>query len=112
MRIKLIVLACVFAVLAAQPSALTATRVTVSTTATLLYTGPALPSGVCPDSVACRVLVRNPSTVSLYIGTSTVTTATGFEIAAGDALSIHLRSNEGLYGIVAAATQVVHTVTP
>lgn len=90
--------------------AVTTSRVTVATTATLLYTAPT--SGVCPASPACRVLVRNPSTVSVYVGDSGVTTANGFEIAAGDALGINVRSGESLYGIVAAATQVVHTVTP
>jgi hypothetical protein len=90
--------------------AVTTGRVTVTTSATLLYTAPT--SGVCPNSPACRVLVRNPSTVSVYVGDSGVTTANGFEIAAGDALGINVRSGESLYGIVAAATQVVQTVTP
>lgn len=90
--------------------AVVSTRVTVATTATLLYTAPS--SGVCPASPACRVLVRNPSAVSVYVGDATVTTATGFEIASGDALATNVRSGDALYGIVAAATQVVHTVTP
>lgn len=90
--------------------AVTTGRITVTTSATLLYTAPT--SAVCPASPACRVLVRNPSTVSVYVGDSGVTTANGFEIAAGDTLGINVRSGESLYGIVAAATQVVHTVTP
>lgn len=76
-------------------------RITVATTATLIWTAPA-GSG--------RILVRNPSTVSVYVGGSAVTTATGFEIAAGDSLGIMLANRGTIYGVVAAATQVVYTI--
>lgn len=89
--------------LVALGEAATVTRVTVSTAATLLYTAPNTVRGA-------TVLVRNPSGVSVYVGPATVTTANGFEIAAGDALSLSLQANETLFGIVAAATQVVHVV--
>lgn len=89
--------------LAVTGHAATMTRVTVATTATLVYTAPATGRGAV-------VLIRNPSAVSVYVGSSAVTTATGFEIAAGDALSLALQSQETVYGIVAAATQVVHVV--
>lgn len=79
------------------------TRVTIAATATLIITA--------PPSSGQTVLVRNPSAVSVYLGDSTVTTANGFEVAAGDAVSITLGYNDTLYGIVAAATQVVHTLS-
>lgn len=88
---------------ATSASAITYARVTVSTSATLLYTA--------PTSGAGRVLVRNPSAVSLYVGDINVTTATGFEIAAGDALAVNLSNGDRLYGIIVAATQVIHTVS-
>lgn len=110
-RFRLIVVVLLLASVPVLPlRAVTTARVTVATTATLLYTAPS--SGVCPASPACRVLVRNPSTVSVYVGDSGVTTANGFEIAAGDAFGFNLRSGDTLYGIVAAATQVIQTVTP
>jgi len=83
--------------------AATVARVTVTTAATLLYTAPNTVRGAL-------VLIRNPSGVSVYVGPASVTTATGFEIAAGDALSVSMQANETLYGIVAAATQVVHVI--
>lgn len=76
-------------------------RITVGTSATLIWTAPA-GSG--------RILIRNPSTVSVYVGNSTVTTATGFEIVAGDAVGIMLANRDTIYGVVAAATQVVYTL--
>lgn len=79
-------------------------RVTVTTSATLIYTAPAA-------GARGRVLVRNPSSVSVYVGDASVTTANGFEIAAGDAVTINLDLGDSLYGIVAAATQVVHTIS-
>lgn len=39
-----------------------------------------------------------------------MTTATGFEISAGAALSLTLANRGTLYGVVAAATQVVNTI--
>lgn len=78
-------------------------RVTVATTATLIYTAPNTPQGA-------RVLIRNPSAVSVYLGPATVATTTGFEVAAGDAVSVALYPNETIYGVVAAATQVVHVM--
>lgn len=105
-----LILLLLLTLLAVPARAITVVRVTVATTATALYTAPNSP--VCPASPACRVLVRNPSTVSVYVGDATVTTATGFEIAAGDSFGINVRSGETVYGIVAAATQIVHTVTP
>jgi hypothetical protein len=76
-------------------------RVTVAVTATLLYTAPGFGG---------KVLIRNPSAVSVYVGPAAVLTTTGFEIAAGDALSVNVYPNDAVYGIVAAATEIVHIV--
>ena len=102
LRRRLAIFAILVGCLMADVQAVTVTRVTVATTATLLWTAPASGTG--------RVLVRNPSTVSVYVGGAAVTTATGFEIVSGDAVSIDLSYGDQLYGIVAAATQVVHTI--
>lgn len=91
------------ALLAAPASAVGIARITVATTATLIYTAPLSGTG--------RVLVRNPSTVSVYVGPAGVTTGTGFEIVAGDSLGINLSYGDTLYGIVAASTQVVYTIS-
>ena len=74
-------------------------RTTLTTSPTLIYG---------PTSATRKLLVRNPSAVSVYIGTSAVLTTTGFEIAAGDAASFTVARGDSLYGTVAAATQVVH----
>lgn len=101
-RIGVLVLLLALVAVPAVP-AVVVSRVTVGTSATLIYTAPIANMG--------RVVVRNPSTVSVYVGPSGVTTATGFEIAAGDALGINLALGDTLYGVVAAATQVVHTIS-
>ena len=102
MRRRCCVLVLLFALLGLDAGAVTMTRVTVATTATLIYTAPIAGTG--------RVLVRNPSAVSVYVGSAAVLTTTGFEIAAGDSLAINLSYGDTLYGIVAAATQVVYTI--
>lgn len=103
MRRKIAILfVVVLVMLGSSASAVTAPRVTVATTATLIYTAPLAGMG--------RVLIRNPGAVSVYVGPSTVTTANGFEIAAGDSLGINLSYGDTIYGIVAAATQVVYTI--
>lgn len=79
----------------------TATRVTVATTQTLIYTGAAGGS---------TVLLRNPGTVSVYLGPTGVLTTTGFELAAGDAITIAMGPNDPLYGIVASGTNIVHVL--
>jgi hypothetical protein len=81
--------------------AITATRVTVATTATLVYTS---------ATGGSTVLVRNPGTVSVYLGAADVTTATGFELGAGDNIALPLGGTDPVYGIVAAATNVVHVL--
>jgi hypothetical protein len=100
-RLVFVLLVAVF--LASLPArAVGISRITVATTATLIFT--AQPAGTS------RVLIRNPSAVSVYVGPAGVTTATGFEIVAGDALGINLANGDTIYGVVAAATQVVYTI--
>lgn len=104
-RLLTIVLAALglMVIVPARPHAIVQTaQVTVATTPTLIWTAPA-GSG--------RVLVRNPSTtVSVFVGNAAVSTTTGFEIGAGAALGITLVNRGTLFGVVAAATQVVETI--
>lgn len=73
--------------------------VTVTTSPTLLYT-----------SVGqSQVQLRNDSaSADVFIGNSSLTTATGFKVAAAGSLTnINLDHNESLYGVVASATGTV-----
>lgn len=75
---------------------LVASRVTVATTATLIYTAPARDG---------TVTIRNTdATASVYLGDVTVTTANGFELLAGAGVSLPMLKGEKVYGIVAAST--------
>lgn len=102
MRTRVWLIVALLALLASSASAVAINRVTVATTATLIYTAPLAGNS--------RVLIRNPSAVSVYVGPSGVTTATGFEIAAGDSLGINLSYGDTIYGVVAAATQTVYWI--
>lgn len=99
---RILAIALVIGGLSATPGAVVQTGVVVvATTPTLVWTAPA-GSG--------RVLVRNPSTVTVFLGPPTVTTATGFPLAAGDAIGIVLTNRGTLYGVVATATATVNTL--
>jgi hypothetical protein len=76
-------------------SVFNAGRVTVATTATAVYTAPAR---------GATVLLCNRHSASIFIGPSTVTTANGFEVAAGDCTQQTPYARATIYGIVAAAT--------
>lgn len=102
MRSRVLLIVGLLALLASSASAVNVNRVTIATTATLIYTAPLAGNS--------RVLVRNPSAVSVYVGPAGVLTTTGFEIAAGDSIGINLSYGDTLYGVVAAATQVVYTI--
>lgn len=101
LSIALVAAALALAPTTAEP-AIDVLRVTVAATATVIY--------AVPDNRARTVLVRNPSSVSVYFGNSDVTTSNGFEIAAGNAASFVLEPDDTLYGVVATGTQVVHRV--
>lgn len=105
MRKRLLWLIVILALGVVPVRAVVATRVTVGVTPTVLYTAPS------PANAPGRVLVRNPSTVSVYVGAAAVTTATGFEVAPGDAVGLNVLPGDTVYGIVAAATQVVHVLS-
>lgn len=83
-------------------SAIAAWRVTVLQTPTLIYTAP---------SNGGRVVIRNAGTTPVYLGPSTLTTSTGFEVLAGDAVTLTLdQSAETVYGIVTTGTEIVHVL--
>lgn len=88
----------------------TSRAVTVATTATRLDTAAASDTSGAGQSIA----LYNASSVSIFVGGSDVTTANGFTLAAGASLSIDLDrwggAEEGLYGIVAAATAEVRVL--
>lgn len=72
-----------------------AQRVTVGTTATLIYTG--TPRGA-------KIRLCNRHTTPIFIGPVGVTTANGFEIINATCEDIEPAPKSAIYGIVAAAT--------
>jgi hypothetical protein len=74
--------------------------VTVATSATKLN---------FPDdtNIGYAIAIYNSGAATVYIGSSSVTTATGFPVAASGTLSIDLGPSEELYGIVASSTNTV-----
>lgn len=61
-------------------------------------------------SGAAVTLVNRHATVSTYIGAAGVTTGTGFELKAGESISVDLDAGEALYGIVTSGTGTVHVL--
>lgn len=76
-------------------SEVTSGRVTVATTATVVYTTPRR---------GATVMLCNRHTTPIFLGPSTVTTANGFEVLNGDCVSLQPYPRSIVYGIVAAAT--------
>jgi hypothetical protein len=95
MKKAILVLVLVVLAVAEAGAAFNAGRVTVAVTATAIYTAP--PRGA-------SVLICNRHSASIFIGPITVTTANGFEVAAGDCTSQVPFKGDTIYGIVAAAT--------
>lgn len=56
------------------------------------------------------VAVYNNGTAIVYVGDSAVTTATGFPIAVGGAMSFDIDTTEGLYGRATAGTHDVRVI--
>lgn len=85
--------------------AVSAAVVTVGTTPTLL-------TGSESDALlGSHIVVNNTSAVTVYIGGSAVTIATGFPVAAGvTTVRFELGPNEAMYGVVAAATAAVAAI--
>lgn len=86
-------------ILGQAAAAITASRVTATTAATLLYTA---------ATGGSTVLIRNVCAASVYLGASTVTTATGFEVGANDAITLPMGPGDTVYGVVASGTCVEH----
>jgi hypothetical protein len=54
---------------------------------------------------ARSLLVKNRGSVAVYVGPSTVTTGTGFQLDPGESLSVDVPTHgAGLYGITASST--------
>lgn len=76
--------------------ALTHNKVTIAATATLIATIP---------SVGGNVLFTNlDASVTLYFGSSTVTTANGKSILPGESFGDNFAPGDDIYGIVASGT--------
>lgn len=76
--------------------AVVAAQVAVSTTATKLSAD--------SDGGGASLLVQAPNGATLYVGGSTVTSAAGFPIPAGQTLSVDLPSFDELYGVLASGS--------
>lgn len=82
--------------------AVSAAVVTVATTAT------ALTSTEADSMIGSQIVVNNTSAVTVFLGGSGVTTATGYPLAAGIVSPrFELGPNEALFGVVTAATAAV-----
>ena len=84
--------------------AVLASIVTVSTTATLLNVG-----GHTVKDIK-SVVIRNDSGVDVFLGGSTVTTATGLRLPTASSLVLDLGPLDAIFGIVAAATQPIQVL--
>jgi hypothetical protein len=84
--------------------AVSTASVTVATTATQL-SGADSGGSTSGQSVAVYVPTGG---ATVYVGSSAVTTAIGFPVAAGEKMAFSLEPGESLYGIVAASTQAVN----
>lgn len=80
--------------------AISASRVTATTSAAVLA-GP--DAGDWPP-----VIIRNRGVVAVYLGGSDVTSATGWQLDAGESLAVDLAQGESVYGITASSTAVCH----
>ena len=79
----------------------------VSSAIVAVSTTPALLSADS-DGGGASVLVQAPASATLFVGGSTVTPATGFAVAAGQALSVDLPGpNDQLFGVLASGSGVV-----
>lgn len=56
----------------------------------------------------CHIFNEGANTV--YLGNSGVSTGNGFPLAVGEVFAVALGRNEGIYGVVAAATESVRVI--
>lgn len=77
-------------------------QISVTSTATAL-------TGASDDDERAdfSVVATNRGTLSVFLGNSTVTTATGLELAVGATVNIELRPGDRLYAIAVSGTQRV-----
>lgn len=61
------------------------------------------------DFGGSSIIIQAPADATLYVGTPAVDTATGFPIAAGQALSLDL-TGERLYGVLAAGSGTAYVL--
>jgi hypothetical protein len=83
--------------------AVTAQRVTVSTTAAALNTDSDTRGGT-------TLVIKNTSANAADLGPSTVTASTGFDLAAGATLTVELGPGEQLFAIRSAAADATLAV--
>lgn len=56
------------------------------------------------------LLIKNPSSVTVYIGGSDVDTTIGYPIGAGETLAIDLGQGDALYGVVASGSHTINLI--
>lgn len=79
-----------------------AARVSVTNSATRL-------DSTTDPMLRFSILVVNRGTAAVYVGSSSVTTATGTQIDVGGSVTLDMRSSDGgLYGIAASGTHTCH----
>lgn len=79
-------------------------RVTVTTSATRL-------DNATNSMARGSVIIRNRGAVAVYVGDAGVTTATGFQVDAGETLSVETAgSADLLYGITASGSAACHVL--
>lgn len=84
--------------------AVKASRVNVTSAAT------AVNSSV-PSTTGQKCMVRNRDlSASIFLGGANVTTATGFEVLAGEAVTVDLQPGDALFAIAATGSIVCHVL--
>lgn len=84
--------------------ALNARRVTIAVTATRID------AADTSNATPRQLRIANAGAAAVILGPATVTATSGYSLAAGANITVELDSTETLYGIVAAATEVVHVL--
>lgn len=77
-------------------------QVTITTSAT------AIPATALVGRTS--ILIKNTGANTIYLGSSTVTTANGYPLAANESISLELEDVVIMYGIVAANTETVNII--
>lgn len=67
---------------------------------------------ITKTDIGGRVMtLRHRGTNPIFLGGPSVTTATGYQMNTGDALTIDLAAGDAIYGIVATGTEPLHMLT-